>query len=446
MYVDGKDHFLNQKRLFLRTILFVLLSQLLILQNSQADDLKWVSKIPGYYNLQYEVNNALAYEELKSSKEFKTTNILISKPNPGEGIEYSGLRLSLALDVREKLKIISPQLALTQNSLGEILGFGGTCRNRGAGLDDCTQVINAVTGKEILKIQNDSYIDLHELLIDEQSNYWVLAYPEMEQKAVQKYSSKIPHYKSQKVIDCEIIKLSSSGEILSTFRLSELLPKTEIVRSHFFEFQRTIESDTILDPFHCNSLDIIDRSNVLISLRNTNSIYSLNLNKKTMNWKLGGNYWQGVSLNLRTETENSKSISDSQHDARYLGNNLYTFFDNQSQSNKPARGVLFKIYKPSSPFRYAKVVQIFTDPGVNSSTCQGSFRKVSEQYFVAAWGCSLSGVTIFTKSGQAVVSTRISLEKENYKHFPEGFELYQSDSLLQRLTTVMTYRAAAYNE
>jgi len=437
---------LNQRKRLIRTSLFLLLSQVLILENSEAYDLKWVSKIPGYYNLQYEVGNAIAYEELKSSKEFKTSSILISKPNPGEGIEYSGLRLSLTLDVREKLKIISPQLALAQNSLGEILGFGGTCRNRGVGLNDCTQVINAVTGKEILKVQNDSYIDLHEIIIDGQSNYWVLAYPEMEQKAIQKYSSKIPLYKSQKVIDCEILKLSSSGEILSTFRLSELLPMTEIIKKHFYEFQRTIEADTIFDPFHCNSLAIIDSDNILISLRNTNSLYSLNLKNKTMNWKLGGNHWPGVSLNLRTQGENAKSISDSQHDARYLGNDLYSFFDNQSQSGKPARGVLFKIYKPSSPFRYAKLIETFTDPGAKSSTCQGSFRRVSERYFVAAWGCSLSGVTIFSRNGQAIVSTRISLDKENYKHFPKGFDQAPSDSLLQRLTTVMTYRAVPYNE
>jgi hypothetical protein len=401
--------------------------------------------IPGYYNLGLEIYSSELYEaDLISSKK-SNQKILIVKPNPGPGIKYSGIELNSHLQVVRKLEIPSRQLALAYDSKGNIFGTGGQCNNRGLGIDSCSSIIDVTTGKQIINLNNSDAIDVHELLIDKDSNYWFISYPKITDQDTLMNFRKIPGYENRPIVDCQINKISPEGVLLYTWSASSNLPITEVVKSHLKEFDGTpvqIQAyQGYLDPFHCNSIGFIDEDNILVSMRNTNSIYSVSLKKKVVNWKIGGNYWRGTSLNVRGISGSPKGVMNSQHDAQSLGGNYFTYFDNQSMGDKPARGVLFKIDTNTSGSRFARVLHIFENPDKKNSTCQGSFRRLRNDNYVAAWGCALNGVTLFSPTGIPIAGLRILTDKSNHSYFPENFSRFEKDSLLQRLTTLMTYRA-----
>jgi hypothetical protein len=158
-----------------------------------------------------------------------------------------------------------------------------------------------------------------------------------------------------------------------------------------------------LDLFHCNSIDVVGSENFLISVRNNDAIYQINKITSKVTWKLGGRYWPGVSLPAIGFNRQVGKESIAQHDARYLGNGLYSYFDNESHTDKPARGVVFRITEKGN-IRNARLVNQFVNPFENNSLCTGSFRKSGQDTFVAGWGCSLNGITLFTNNGSPIVT------------------------------------------
>jgi hypothetical protein len=122
-----------------------------------------------------------------------------------------------------------------------------------------------------------------------------------------------------------------------------------------------------------------------------------------VSWKLGGRYWPGVSLSAIGFNRSVGKESIAQHDARYLGNGIYSYFDNESHTDKPARGVVFSVTEKGH-IRTARMINQYINPFGNSSLCTGSFRKTGQEHFVVGWGCSFNGITVFDKVGSPIVT------------------------------------------
>jgi hypothetical protein len=231
--------------------------------------------------------------------------------------------------------------------------------------------------------------------------------------------------------DCEIINFKSSGEIVTSWSAAKNLPVTEILWDYWKD---DIFQSNFADPFHCNSIDFNRTSSkLLVSMRHTNSIYALNLKEKTIDWKIGGNYLSGLSLSQKFPEE--KIPFAGQHDARWVSPNSISLFDNGTNTGKPARGLIYSIND-----KQYRTLGIFQDPTLSKSQCTGSFRRFNlsgVSYFIAGWGCSKNGATVFTARGKPIVSIMIdSILSSQYFQFDSG--------PLSALNTTLSYRVYPY--
>jgi hypothetical protein len=198
--------------------------------------------------------------------------------------------------------------------------------------------------------------------------------------------SNIP--KEKVFADCQVNQVSPSGEKLFSWNASAHIPSEMIVKSYIPERPR----QKYMDLFHCNSIDLVDSDNFIISVRNNDAIYQVNKKTGSISWKLGGRYWPNVSLRSIGFNRQVGKETIAQHDARYLGSGLYSYFDNASHTDKPARRIIFSVTQKGKN-RAVKMQTEFVNPYGNNSLCTGSFTKVSKETYVIGWGCSLNGIT-----------------------------------------------------
>ena len=320
-----------------------------------------------------------------------------------------------------------PFTPLEVKSDGTAYTIGGKCSAVIAGMSSCSAVIEEKIGSKIYDtLPSPGYLDNHELRVDNKGNFWAIRYldypanyfPELFRNS---RTSELASYKVDRVSDCEIVRFDRSGNINYRWSALSYLPQSEL-RDLVWKQNPTgvvkTGNDGLVytDLFHCNSIDVNNNEkSFLISARHTDSIYEIDIESKNVNWKLGGNYWKGKSLKVIQSPKVQKFsnvLFSGQHDARYVNSNQVSVFDNSTNLKRPARGILFKI---NSKDRSASIINNFSDPSGSSSGCTGSFRKIigKKIWFVAGWGCSASGITVFDAQGGGVVSLNIAEVEEN---------------------------------
>lgn len=83
--------------------------------------------------------------------------------------------------------------------------------------------------------------------------------------------------------------------------------------------------------------------------------------------------------------------------------------------------------------RTATVNQVFADPDGKPSGCTGSFTPLEQgKYWVAGWGCSSSGITIFDAQTSPIVSTQLNQSAES--------TLTLTDPNFEKLRWALSYR------
>jgi hypothetical protein len=104
-----------------------------------------------------------------------------------------------------------------------------------------------------------------------------------------------------------------------------------------------------------------------------------------------------VGKSIIDGSRNRKQFTISrQHDARYLGNNRISFFDNSTFTDRPSRGVVIE-------FRNRRITRSidFVNPFMSNSDCMGSFRAFDNRnWFVLGHGCSSEIATVFNSNGE----------------------------------------------
>lgn len=321
-----------------------------------------------------------------------------------EGFEnYQFIRNGSLISLSSTLQLISSKSIInaTAWTIDKDLNLIGVtdCTPLGFGLEECKSIGNLNTGATIFTTQMGDHIDPHELLSDSEGNLWFLSYPKNICKLSNEVCSKFNVPNEKFFVDCQVNKVSPSGELLYSWKASDHIPASNIIKSYTSEGG---PNQKYFDLFHCNSIDLVGTEGFLISSRNSNAIYEVEMKTSKVVWKLGGHYWPGVSLRTTNFKRAVGKETIAQHDARYLGNGLYSFFDNESHTNKPARGVVFQVGGTNK--KTARLVQEYVNPYGNNSLCTGSFRKVNEETFLAGWGCSLNAITLFTNTGLPIVT------------------------------------------
>jgi arylsulfotransferase ASST len=161
------------------------------------------------------------------------------------------------------------------------------------------------------------------------------------------------------------------------------------------------------DFFHINSIQQLPNGNLLISGRNTWSLYEINLRTGKIVFEIGGidsSFQMGRGTNFEW-----------QHDARMQPDGTITVFDNASDGGSPdehhSRALRLRL-----DFRHRRVtlVKAFTSHPPHLSVTQGSVQPLTDGNTFVGWGA----VPYFTEFGSAG-RQRFSL------HFPPPVESYR---------------------
>jgi hypothetical protein len=364
-------------------------------------------QIPGSYTLNKVIHDPKEFALLGTS----TTKYQFV--NRGQLLTFSP-----TLNFESALNITQPGGAWATSKDGSLLGPAG-CKSLTLGIDSCEKIIDIETGISETPSGLIDGLDTHEFVIDKDGNYWVLSYPIYSCKTDGSSICKKYKVDEKKLFaDCLVNKIDKTGKTLYSWKASENIPQTATISAYRSELNR----GNYVDLFHCNSIDVDSSNGILLSARNLNSLYYIDIATSKVLWKLSGRYQSGIAVSTNDFKDKVGSESIAQHDARSLGNGYFSYFDNKTHSSKPARGVIFKVTKSTGRTK-AQMITEFVNPNGNNSMCTGSMRKSDLGNYVVGWGCNLDLMTIFTSAGKPIVT--LSVIKT-----PETNSLFQSKPLI----------------
>jgi hypothetical protein len=175
-------------------------------------------------------------------------------------------------------------------------------------------------------------------------------------------------------------------------------------------------ASTPWDWFHINAIHIDTNGNLLIDARDTWTTYEVNRFTGKIIWQLGG---KASSFRLRAAPgqvlDSAGEIFAWQHDPEALGNNTYTFFDNDSTGTPllPYSRALTVKLNPWT--KVATLVASEDQPEGLSAASQGNAQTTPRGNVVVGWG-ALPYFSEFSPSGQLTFNAE----------FPAGVNTYRA--------------------
>jgi Arylsulfotransferase (ASST) len=202
----------------------------------------------------------------------------------------------------------------------------------------------------------------------------------------------------------------ATGQVLFQWNSEDHVPFSES------EQPLPASASTPWDWFHINAVKLDTNGNLLIDARDTWTTYEVSPHDGNILWQLGG---KDSSFKLVAAPgqvlDSAGEIFAWQHDPEALGNNTYTFFDNDS-SGTPllpfSRAVTVKL----NPWtKVATLVASEDQPEGLSAASQGNAQTTQRGNLVVGWG-ALPYFSEFSPSGQ------LSFNAE----FPAGVNSYRA--------------------
>jgi hypothetical protein len=160
------------------------------------------------------------------------------------------------------------------------------------------------------------------------------------------------------------------------------------------------------DYFHINSIDVYDKDHLLISSRNTSTIYKVDRKTGDVVWHLGGKK-NDFELGPGTRTA-------FQHDARSHPNSTITIFNNGNvNQEEQSRAIWVKIDEDAMK---ASLVHEYTHPDKLLSDTQGSVQVLPNGNVFVGWGSS-PVLSEFSRGGELLFDANFPSEGESYRSF-----------------------------
>jgi hypothetical protein len=199
------------------------------------------------------------------------------------------------------------------------------------------------------------------------------------------------------VADVDLTGLQSFGpdEIINDCVIQEIAPTGTVVwqwkgTDHIDPVQEStnptvtaFDGLSVIDVFHCNSIEPYDSDHVLVSARDMDAVWLVDKASGEIVWKLGGAPYSKDDAQLVTVVGDPEAAFYGQHDARLQANGDISVFDDHSNHPGVARGVEYALDLDSGT---ATMVWQYTGPA--NSAAMGSFRRYADGSNVIAWGLS----------------------------------------------------------
>jgi hypothetical protein len=262
-----------------------------------------------------------------------------------------------------------------------------------------TGVIADHSYREIARIRgvNGRIADMHELLLTDQGTALFTCYP----ARVHTDLSVIGGPKSFPVLESVLQEVDiASGRLVREWRSLDHVSVAESYRPVSPGY----------DYLHANSIAVLPDGNLLVSARNTWTVYKLDRDTGDVIWRLGGKHshfrlGHGVRFTW-------------QHDARLVGTNRITLFDDgfdgRARSETQSRAIAIDL---DFNRRTAKLAHEYLHPKASlSSSSMGSVQTLPSGDVVVGWG-SEPYISQFTADGRVRADLRMPPQQQSYRGY-----------------------------
>jgi hypothetical protein len=264
--------------------------------------------------------------------------------------------------------------------------------------------------------------DIHELLALPNGNTMLLSYPFIENVNL---SPRGPS--SATVADCNIQEVAPDGSLVWSWTGSEHIDP--VVESTLLQ-TTTINGQSVVDPFHCNSIDVNPDGDVLVSARHLDAVFLITRATGQIAWKLGGVPQNKDIAQIVTMESDPETSFYQQHDARWLPNGNISIFDDHGSQAGSARGMEIALDVDNGVAHVA-----WQYAGSAHSSAMGSTRRYADGSTVIGWGllgASNGPATALTEvdaSGNVLFEVTFSLGDHVYRATKESLETLDIDVL-----------------
>jgi hypothetical protein len=158
------------------------------------------------------------------------------------------------------------------------------------------------------------------------------------------------------------------------------------------------------DYVHLNSIDVDLDQNLLVSSRNTHTLYKIKRDSGEIMWRLGGKHSDfAIAADARFAW---------QHDARRQPDGSISLFDND---NSASRALVLNV---DEAHRRVTLRQAYTRPGKPWSNSQGNVQVLPNGNVFVGWGAQ-PYVSEFTPDGTLIFDARLGANYISYRAFRE---------------------------
>ncbi len=163
------------------------------------------------------------------------------------------------------------------------------------------------------------------------------------------------------------------------------------------------------DYFHINSIDEAEDGDLLVSARNTSTVYAIDRDTGDVRWRLGG---KKSDFPLDEQADIGW-----QHDARWVGPGQVQIFDNAAEVEEDERQTAssVKTFAVDPAAGTARLLQRFEQPERLWAQSQGNAQRLDGGGAFVGWG-SLGRFSRFDGTGRLLLSG----------HIPEGYDSYRA--------------------
>lgn len=217
--------------------------------------------------------------------------------------------------------------------------------------------------------------DHHELRLLPNGNALVTSYaitPGMDLKGNGGFSA------GTTIADCAIQEIDSSGAKVWSWLASDHF---DLGQEPVDPEEDSINGGIVIDPFHCNSIDVDANGNLLVSARHMDAVFLVNKQTGKVVWKMGGVAFNKDGAQLIRIEGDPQTAFHHQHDARLRPNGNVSLFDDQTNGEGPARGVEYAI-----DFTTGIATVAWQYRQTASSDAMGSCRRYADGNTVIGWG------------------------------------------------------------
>ena len=161
------------------------------------------------------------------------------------------------------------------------------------------------------------------------------------------------------------------------------------------------------DYFHINSIDVDHDSNLLVSARNTWTVYKIDRKSGEILWRLGGK---------RSDFEMGEGTRTAfQHDARRHEDGTISVFDNGAhpQVHEQSRGIVLRLDEEEMS---ATLLREYVSPETLVATSQGNLQLLPSGDAFVGWG-SEPFFSEFSRDGELLFDARFPPGSESYRAF-----------------------------